>query len=96
MVIITCQRPMALTPTVMKVCERLMLNKLVVLIKEFTNPLQFAHQENRGFVGAVLYTLNNIYSHLENPENSIRMMCFVFSSAFNIIQPHLTVQKLGD
>lgn len=49
----------------------------------------------RGVDDAILYTLNYIYSHLENPGNTIKLMgFFCFSGAFNTIQPHLMVQKL--
>ena len=42
----------------------------------------------------VLYSLENIYSHLEKTGSTIRLMFFDFCSAFNTLQPHLLVQKL--
>ena len=38
--------------------------------------------------------LNNIYKHLDKPGNTVRIMFYDFSSAFNTIQPHLLVQKM--
>ncbi|WP_419641928.1 RNA-directed DNA polymerase, partial [Thiolapillus sp.] len=87
-------RPVALTSAVMKVCERVVLCKLDSLVKDYTDPLQFAYRRNRSTDDAVLYVLENIYSHLEKAGSSVRLMFFDFSSAFNTIQPHLLVQKL--
>ncbi len=51
-------------------------------------------RKHRRFYDAVLYSLENIYSHLEKTWSTVRLMFFDFSSAFNTIQPHLLVQKL--
>ena len=87
-------RLVALTSTVMKVCERVVLCKLGKLLKDYINPLQFAYRKNRGTDDAVLYSLENIYSHLEKTGSTVRLMFAHFSSAFNTIQSHLLVQKL--
>ena len=88
-------RPVALTSAVMKVCERVVLCKLEKLIKDYLDPLQFAYRKNRSTDDAVLYSLENTYSHLEKkPASTVRIMFFDFSSAFNTVQPHLFVQKL--
>ena len=78
----------------MKVCERVFLCKLEKLVKDYLDPLQFAYRKNRNTDDAVLYSLENIYSHLEKTGSTVRLMFFTFSSAFNTIQPHLLVQKL--
>ena len=57
--------PVALTYAVMKVCERVVLCKLEKLVKDYLDPLQFAYRKNRSTHDAVLYSLENIYSHLE-------------------------------
>ena len=64
------------------------------LVKDYNDPLQFSHRKNRSSDDAVLYSLENIYSHLEKTGRTVRLMFFDFSSAFNTIQPHLLVQKL--
>ena len=87
-------RPVAHTSAVMKVCERVVLCKLEKLVKDYIDPLQFACRKNRSTDDAVLYSLENIYSHLEKTGINVRLMFFDFSSAFNTIQPHLLVQKL--
>ena len=87
-------RPVALTPAVMKVCERVVLCKLNGSVKDYIDPLQFAYRRNRSADDAVLYVMENIYSHLEKAGSSVRLMFFDFSGAFNTIQPHFLVQKL--
>ena len=42
----------------------------------------------------VLYSLENLCSHLEKTGSTVRLMFFNFSSAFNTTQPHLLVQRL--
>ena len=87
-------RPVALTSAVMKVCERVVLCKLEKLVKDCIDPLQFAYRKNRSTDDGVLYSLENIYSHLEKTGSTVRFMLFNFSSAFNTVQPHLLVQIL--
>ena len=87
-------RPVALTSAIMKVCEKIVLDRLTVLVSDFIDPLQFAYQRNRGTEDAIIYVLNSAYRHLEKPGSSIRMMFYDFSSAFNTIQPHLLVNKM--
>ena len=58
-------RPIALTSVVMKVCECVVLCKLEKLVKDYTDPLQFAYRKNRSTDDVVLYSLENIYSQLE-------------------------------
>ena len=57
-------RPVALTSAVMKVCECVVLCKLKKLVKDYIDPLQFAYRKNRSTDHAVLYSLENVYSHL--------------------------------
>ena len=75
--------PVALTSAVMKVCERVVLCKLDSLVKDYTDPLQFAYRRNGSTDDAVLYVLENICSHLEKAGSFVRLMFFDFSSAFN-------------
>ena len=58
-------RPVTLTSAVMEVCERVVLCKLEKLLKDYIDPLQFAYRKYRSTDDAVLYSLENIYSHLE-------------------------------
>ena len=87
-------RPVALTSAVMKVCEHVVLCTLEKTVKDYIDPLQFAYRKNRSTDDAVLYILENIYSHLEKTGSTVRLMFFDFSSAFNTIRTHLLVQKI--
>ena len=48
-------RPVALTSAVMKVCKRVVLCKLDSLVKDYTDPLQFAYRRNRSIDDAVFF-----------------------------------------
>ena len=87
-------RPIALTPCVMKVFEKCFLSHFQSITSNYIDPLQFAYRKNRSVDDALLYVLNNIYSHLEKAGSSVRIMFYDFSSAFNTIQPHLLAKKL--
>ena len=89
-------RPVALTSCVMKVFEKVVLSHLQAEVAAFMDPFQFAYQKRRSVDDAILYVLNNLYSHLDKPESSIRLMFYDFSSAFNTIQPHILADKLID
>ena len=87
-------RPVALTPCIMKVFERIFITHLQSITSKFIDPNQFAYRKNRSVDDALLCMLNSTYSHLEKAKSSVRIMFFDFSSAFNTIQPHILVKKL--
>ena len=87
-------RPVALTSAIMKICEKIVLNRLTLYTRRYLDPLQFAYQSRRNTEDAILFMLNNVYKHLDKPGNSVRIMFYDFSSAFNTIQPHLLVEKM--
>ena len=59
---------------------------LCSLVKDYIDPLQLAYRRNRSTDDAVLYVLENIYSHLEKAgSSSVRLLFVDFSSAFNTI-----------
>ena len=72
------------------------LNKFKSCISPFLDPMQFAYQNGRSCEDAILTLLNKMYSHLERARfgNSVRLLFFDFSSAFNTIQPHLLINKM--
>ena len=87
-------RPVALTSAIMKICEKIVLNRLKLYTRRYLDPLQFAYQSRRNTEDAILFMLNNVYKHIDKPGNTVRIMFYDFSSAFNTIQPHLLVQKM--
>ena len=64
------------------------------LVKPTLDPLQFAYQPHVGVDDAVIYLLQRAHSHLDGGGDTVRIMFFDFSSAFNSIQPHLLSEKL--
>lgn len=88
-------RLVALTPQVMKILERLVLQHLKPQVKDYLDPGQFAYQESVGVEDAVIYMLHRAYTHLEKPRSMVRIVFFDFSSAFNTIKPSLLADKLA-
>ena len=78
----------------MKSFERLILPQLQREVGGFTDPLQFAYKQQRGTDDAVITLLHHTYAQLEKPKSFVRMVFVDFSSAFNMVQPHLIGQKL--
>ncbi|KAI4902472.1 hypothetical protein NFI96_003096 [Prochilodus magdalenae] len=75
--------------------ERLVLEQLRPMVQPLLDPLQFAYQPRLGVEDAIIYLLNRVYSHLDKPASTVRVMFFYFSSAFNTIQPALLGDKLN-
>ena len=87
-------RPVALTSLVMKVFERIVLQKLLPQTKPFLDQNQYAYKSNRSTSDATLALLHHCYEHLEKTNSFVRILFIDFSSAFNTIQPHLMARKL--
>uniref|UniRef100_A0AAX7SJH0 Reverse transcriptase domain-containing protein n=1 Tax=Astatotilapia calliptera TaxID=8154 RepID=A0AAX7SJH0_ASTCA len=88
-------RPVALTSHIMKTLERLILDQLRPIVRPQLDPLQFAYQPRLGTEDAIIYLLNRVYTHLDQPASTVRVMFFDFSSAFNTIRPTLLGDKLA-
>ena len=73
--------PVALTSAIMKVCERVVLSRLQVLVADFIDLWQLAYRKGRGVEDAVLHVLHNIYSCLDKPSSCIRLMFSDLSSS---------------
>ena len=86
-------RPIALMSFVMKVFDRCVLFHPNKKVLDYIDPYQFAYKSKRGVEDAITPVLYNIYTHLDLPGTTIRLLFFDFSSAFNTIQPHLLCDK---
>ncbi|KAF3703267.1 hypothetical protein EXN66_Car018955 [Channa argus] len=86
--------PVGLTPRIMKVLDRLVLDFLWPVVKPSLDPLQFAYQPQLGVEDTLIHLVHHFYTHLDKPGGSVRIMFFDFSSAFNKIQPVLLGEKL--
>ena len=87
-------RPIALTSTLVKVLERIVMNNILPTCQPYLDPLQFAYRANRGVEDAILCFTQNLYKHIDSPKCYVRTLFIDFSSAFNTIQPHLLLPKL--
>ena len=87
-------RPVALRSHVMKTLERLVLDQLRPIVRPHLDPLEFAYQLRSGAEDSIIYLLNRVYTHLDKPGSTVRVMFFDFSSAFNTIGPALLGDKL--
>ena len=87
-------RPVALTSLVMKTLEKLVKSLILPIIESQLDPLQFAYQAGRGVKDAKLFILDKVYTHLEKPTAHAKILFADFSSAFNLMQPHILAHKL--
>ena len=87
-------RPVALTSTVMKCFERLLLKNIKASLPPSLDRHQFAYRANRSTADAINTALHNILTHLEHPGTYARLLFLDFSSAFNCIIPSQLVSKL--
>ena len=90
-------RPVALISIIpMKVCDRLFKPWLRGYVEDYVDLLQFGYRSSRSCTDAILYILEKTYYHTDRAKfgNSVRIMFYDFSSAFNTIQQHLLIQKL--
>ena len=58
-------RPVALTSVALITCERILLPQLRLFIHDSLDPFQFAYQNNRSYEDVLLFTINEVTSHLE-------------------------------
>ena len=87
-------RPVALTSLVMKALEKLVKSMILPITESQLDPLQFAYRAGRGVEDAKLFILNKVYTHLEKPTAHANILFADFSSAFNLMQPHIFAHKL--
>ena len=80
---------------IIKTLERLVLGQLTPMVRPFTDPLQFAYQPHLGVEDSIIYLLNRVYTYLDKPVNTVRVMFFDFSSAINTIRPALLGEKIA-
>ncbi len=80
---------------VMKTFKRLLLQHLRPLVSDCLDPLWFAYQADISGEDAIIYLLHKVYTHLERPQSSVRIMLFDFYEAFDTGQPFQLVEKLS-
>lgn len=86
-------RPTALTSVVINCLEKSLVSLLRSDIDPLEDPLQFAYRHSKGTDDAVNSISHLILKHLEDSEAYARQLFVDFTSAFNMVQPHLMIQK---
>ncbi|KAL0150163.1 hypothetical protein M9458_054590 [Cirrhinus mrigala] len=84
-------RPVALMSHIMKILERLVLEELRPTVRPC---IDVPPQPHLRVEDAIIYMLARAYTHLEKAANTVRVMFFDFSSAFNTIRLALQGEKL--
>ena len=89
-------RPVTLTAILSKCLERVGLAILKPYTDKFLDPLQFAYVQKRSTDDAVATLVHLVGEHLDRKSsNTARTLFIDFSSAFNTLQPHKLLEKLG-
>ena len=90
-------RPVTLTSILAKCCERAVRHLLMQHVEQWLDPLQFAYLKNRSTDDATLYLTHKITKHLDiKSSNTARALLIDYSSAFNLMQPHILINKLNN
>ena len=87
-------RPVALKFLVMKTLEKLVKSLILPITESQLDPLQFAYRAGGGVEDANLFILDKVYTHFEKPTAHAKILFADFSSAFNLMQPHILAHKL--
>ncbi len=88
--------PVALTSVVMKCFEKIMINFVKTEVSCLSDPFQFAYRSNRSTDDAGIALSHFINRHLEDSSSYAHILFVDFSSAFNMLQPHLLIARLND
>ena len=87
-------RPLALTSTISRLFERLLLKFLKPYLTDTT---QFAYQQHRSTEDTLAHLLDIVTNHLDiHAKNHARCLFIDFSSAFNTISPTTPCNRLQD
>lgn len=78
----------------MKCFERVVLGRIKTALPNNLDPHQFAYSVNKSTEDAIAFALHGALSHLEYPDNYVRMLFIDYSLAFNTVIPDLLVAKM--
>jgi hypothetical protein len=89
-------RPISLTATLSKTCERFVADWLMDLIGEKIDKRQFGSLKNSSTTHALLSLLHHLLNETDVPENAVRIFLLDFSKAFDHIDHNILLSKLSD
>ena len=88
-------RPISLTAAPMKCFEKLYQDMLKPYILPLMDPLQFAYRSKRSTEDAIVFFMDCVTKHLEQPKSYARALFIDYSSAFNTIIPTKLITKFN-
>ena len=89
-------RPISLTATLSKRCERFVADWLMELIGEKIDKRQFGSLKNSSTTHALLSLLHHLLNETDVPKSAVRIFLFDFSKAFDHIDLNILLSKLSD
>ena len=90
-------RPISLTATLSKTCERFVADWLMELIGEKIDKRQFGSLKNSSTTHALLSLLHHLLlNETDVPKNAVRIFLLDFSKAFDHIDHNILLSKLSD
>jgi hypothetical protein len=89
-------RPISLTDTLSKTCERFVADWLMELIGEKIDKRQFGSLKDSSTTHALLSLLHHLLNETDVPKNAVRIFLLDFSKAFDHIDHNILLSKLSD
>ena len=89
-------RPISLTATLSKTCERFVADWLMELIGEKIDKRQFGSLKNSSTTHALLSLLHHLLNETDVPKNAVRIFLLDFSKAFDHIDHNILLSKSSD
>ena len=87
-------RPISLTSTLSKICERFVTDWLLEYIKEKIDRRQFGSLKNTSTTHALLSFVHHLLYETDTPKTAVRVFLLDFSKAFDLIDHNILLYKL--
>jgi hypothetical protein len=87
-------RPIASSPVILKLMEKVILKDILPQLSFFSDPLQFAYKRNRSTLDAVASLVHFISSSLDKGGSIVKCVFLDFSSAFLTVDRSSLLEKL--
>ena len=87
-------RPISLTSTLSKICERFVTDWLLEYVKEKIDRRQFGSLKNTSTTHALLSFVHHLLYETDIPKTAVRVFLLDFSKAFDLIDHNILLYKL--
>ena len=88
-------RPISLTPTLAKICERFIADWLMKLIIDKIEKRQYGSLKRSSTTHTLLSFIHHLLSRSDEPKNVIRIFLLDFAKAFDHIDHKILLRKLS-